>query len=130
MRRSTMMTTAGLVAALLALAGAAACGRQNERPTYPDGAIRLRQNVPTPVGERRVVAFNIDGDTAVVSVTSANAPATTVSVTEGKRFDAAGLAFDVIDIVPATNDDPTPGSADGIVVIVVVSSTVPTATGT
>jgi hypothetical protein len=122
MRRSTTAGLVTLLSALFALTGLTACGEREKPPTYPDGAIRLRQNVPTPIGERRVFAVNVQGDRAIVIVEPAQGTATKVPVTEGKRFTAAGLTFDVLDVIPPTDDKAEPGAGSGTVMILVVSS--------
>jgi hypothetical protein len=122
MRHSATTMPAGLIAVLLALAGLVGCGKSEQAPSYPDGAIRLRENIPTPVGAYRVIAAGIDGDRASVVIEPREGTPTEIPVTEGKRFSAAGLTLDVLDVVPPTNDDAAPGSSDGAIVILVVPS--------
>ena len=60
MRRTWIGTTAALV---LALGGPAGCGGDDEpAKDCPDGAVRLRQNVPTPMEDYTLTAINLDGD--------------------------------------------------------------------
>jgi hypothetical protein len=110
-----------LVAALAALLTPAGCGRSEPAPTYPAGAVRLRQNVPTPVGDRRLFAVNITDDRGIVGVEPPGGTAVNVPVTEGKRFTAGGLTFDVLDVVPPAGGGAAPGAGTGAIVILVVA---------
>ncbi len=111
-----------IVAALLVVAGAlvlAGCPRGESTPAYPDDAIRLRQNVPTEVGDHRLVAINLSGDNGIVVVEPPEGTATNVKVTKGQTYDAAGLHFTVVDVVQGEGGGDAPGAGPGTIVVTV-----------
>lgn len=77
---STVSRLACLPVIVLGLVGLVACENSDPAPAYPDGAIRLRQNLPTPVGTRKVVAFNLDGTEAALSVAQTGGTAVTLRI--------------------------------------------------
>ena len=115
MRRTLTGTTAALVLALGSLTG---CGGDDEpAKDYPDGAVRLRQNVPTPMDDYTLTAINLDGDKAIVVVEPPAGGHTNVPVTEGGTGEADGLSFEVIDVVEAEDAGDEPGATGGLIVI-------------
>lgn len=117
MRRIRAVTA---VALLLALGGVSACGGDDEpAPDYPKDAVRLRQNVPTPLDGRTLTAINIDGDKGIVVVVPEGGGGhTNVPVTEGDNAQADGLSFEVVDVVAADSSGDEPGATGGLIVIV------------
>jgi hypothetical protein len=118
MRRTLTGTTTAL---LLALGGLAGCGGDDAEPAkdYPDDAVRLRQNVPTPVDDYTLTAINLDGDQGIVVVEPPTGGGhTNVPVTEGGTGEAEGLSFEVVDVVEAEDVPDEPGATDGLIVIV------------
>ncbi len=115
MRRTWIGTTAALA---LALGGLAGCGGDDEpAKDYPDGAVRLRQNVPTPMDDYTLTAINLDGDKGIVVVAPSSGGHTNVPVTEGGTGEADGLSFEVLDVVEAEDAGDEPGATGGLIVI-------------
>ncbi|MGN6578025.1 MAG: hypothetical protein ACTHKG_20320 [Nocardioides sp.] len=117
MRRIRAVTA---VVLLLATGGLSGCGGDDEpTPDYPADAVRLRQNVPTPLDGRTLTAINIDGDEGtVVVVPAGGGEHTNVPVAEGDTAEADGLRFDVVDVVEADSSGDEPGAPGGLIVIV------------
>lgn len=112
----------GLVAVLVCLLGVTACQGSPKQRTYPDDAIRLRQNVPTPVGDHRLVAVNVQDGRGAVVVQPPQGTATTVAVVPGESYDVAGFAFTVLDVYQDGEASDAPGAGPGRVVITVASA--------
>lgn len=105
---------------LLGLSALLFAGCQPSESAYPDGAVTLRQNIPTPHDDYTLIGYNMSGEEAVVSVAPAGDLAVPTTVTKGESYAAAGLQFTVVDVVEdETAANGNPGSADGFIVITV-----------
>ncbi|QNN51444.1 hypothetical protein [Nocardioides mesophilus] len=84
---------------------------------YPSGAVRLRQNVPTPWQDYTFTAINLEGHRGIVVVAPPGGGHTNVPVTSGDTAAADGLSFEVLDVVEGGDGGDQPGAMDGLIVI-------------
>lgn len=114
-----MKRLAGVMVLLLAVPLLGACGaEQDGEADYPDGAVRLQQNVPTPYDDYTLTAINLDGSKGIVVVEPPSGGHTNVPVEKGGRAEADGLGFEVVDVVEAEDGAAEPGARGGLIVIV------------
>jgi len=100
--RGTWRWTALLVA-VLALA---ACGDD----ALPDGAVQLRENQPTPVGDLSLVAGNIWDESIVLSVSDGVGPAEVADLAVGERATVKGRTFELLRVHEDTSESAPGGS--------------------
>lgn len=81
------------VVAVCALTALAGCGANQPDPVAD--ATQLRQNIPTQVQDHRVIAYNMDDESAVMSVDSE-----TSEVTVGSTVTLGEQEYEVVQIVP------------------------------
>lgn len=107
------VTFAG-AALVLSVAG---CGGEDAAPTStPDGAVVLVENQPSTIDGAQVVAVDVDGDEATLSIAT-DGPATSVDVSEGGDVEVAGGQYSV-EAVWSEGDGDSPGSKGGHVMLV------------
>lgn len=94
-----------VVTAVLALGG---CG--DDTAEQPDGAVQLRENQPTPVGDVRLVAGNIWDDSIVLSVDDGDGPAANADLTVGERATIKGRSFELLSVHEDTQESAPGGS--------------------
>ncbi|MBF0686503.1 MAG: hypothetical protein IR158_01885 [Cellulomonas sp.] len=81
------------VTAALALSG---CG---DGPVErPEGAVQLRENQPTPVGDVRLVASNIWDGSIALSVDDGDGAAESASLAVGERATIDGRSFELLSV--------------------------------
>jgi hypothetical protein len=86
--------------------------------TYPQGAVVLQQNLPTPVGDRTLVAYNVKDGTARVDVLQGQgAGPASATVSAGTTVTLDGARFEVVAVTPDPDHGDQPGSARGVVVL-------------
>ncbi|MGN8246994.1 hypothetical protein ACTHAM_000662 [Cellulomonas soli] len=106
--RMAALATATVVAGL-ALTG---CGGEPEpAPSSPPGAVMLRENVPTPVGDLTVIASNIWDDSIALSVRSGSGPAESADLTVGETATVMGQEFELVSVHEDDGDAAPGGSA-------------------
>lgn len=93
MARGRGSSWVALVAAVLVLGG---CGGVS--PEQPEGAVQLRQNQPTPVGDLHLVAGNIWDDSIVLSVDDGDGAAENAGLTVGERATIKGRSFELLSV--------------------------------
>lgn len=85
--------------------------------TTPSGAVVLRENAPSDVGDARVVATEVDGDAATVRVSNGSSPSTPTEVTEGGVLSVGHSDFRV-EAIWSEGDSGEPGGQGGRVMLV------------
>ncbi|MCC2335986.1 hypothetical protein [Cellulomonas wangsupingiae] len=93
------------VTAALALSG---CG--DDPAEQPDGAVQLRQNQPTTVGDVRLVAGNIWDDSIVLSVDDGDGAAENADLAVGERATIKGRSFELLSVHEDTAESAPGGS--------------------
>lgn len=78
----------------------AACG--SDRPEPVEDALQLDQNIPTDIDGTRVIAYNMDDRSGVLSVDGKRS-----EVSVGTAVDVGGATYEVVQIV-ADGDDEGP----------------------
>ncbi|NLT55780.1 MAG: hypothetical protein GXX79_14725 [Actinomycetales bacterium] len=106
------------LASTVSLAGCGDSGGQDPQRTYPSGAVRLRQNIPTPVGDQRLVASGIldSGKATVTLLEGPGAPAG-VRVSEGETAEIGGVSYQILDVDPGSADLDREDLPSGFVVV-------------
>ena len=100
---------------IVAVLAVTACSGALEGEDDP-GAVVLRRNIPTPVGDCRVAAANLDGDTADLSIEEADStPARWQPVATDDRVSVCGSELTVRTIDDGYDNGEAP---DGAVVLV------------
>lgn len=123
MSRRGIGTSLALVLAAGSLSVLAACSSADDgnggdgAEDYPSGAVRLRQNVPTPWQDYTFTAINLEGHRGIVVVAPPGGGHTNVPVTSGDTAAADGLSFEVLDVVEGGDGGDQPGAMDGLIVI-------------
>lgn len=110
----TWSATLAGAALVLSVAG---CGGEGAAPdATPDGAVVLVENRPSTVDGASVVAVDVDGDEATLSIVI-DGPATSVDVSEGGDVEVAGGQY-FVEAVWSEGDGDSPGSMGGHVMLV------------
>ncbi|UZN02265.1 hypothetical protein [Cellulomonas sp. S1-8] len=89
-RAWSWVVVVGLVLAL------GACS--DEPQEQPEGAVQLRENLPTPVGELNLVAGNIWDESIVLSVDDGDGAAQNAGLSVGERATIKGRTFELLSI--------------------------------
>ncbi len=120
MNRTARLLLASAVVAALALLGG--CGDKDKTANvdYPEGALILKQNVPRPHGEFRLVAINIDDQGGTVIVELPAGGNEKLPVTKGQTVSTSdgALSLEIIAIESPGGNDGAPGQGSGAIVVV------------
>lgn len=97
------------VAVLLAVVvGLSACGDQASEP--PDGAARLRENVPTTVDGVVLVAANVWDDSIVLTADDGDGAAEDAGIAVGERATLKGRTYELVSVHEDTSSSAPGGS--------------------